>query len=179
MTKKDEQLVDEELQPIDEVAAERTSQDEAATENVAAEAVAEEDTARKRRRSKELTTLQKMKKQVAEGDDAPTGSLRFRDIVGGDFLWMLVRHHVWLIILIGLITTSYIAVRYQCQQDVIDINQLERDLVDARFQALSSSSNLTRMSRQANVIEMLRQHNDTLLKVSSTPPFIIEVTSDK
>lgn len=173
MAKKDEHIVDEELQPAEEVAAEEIAAEESATDE-AAEETSTQETPRKRKK-KELTTLQKMKKQVDEGDDAPSGSLRFRDIVGGDFLWTLVRNHVWLIILIVFITISYIAVRYQCQQDVIDINQLERDLVDAKFQALSSSSNLTRMSRQSNVIEMLRQHNDTLLKISPNPPYIIEV----
>ena len=123
----------------------------------------------------ELSTLQKMKRRASEGDEAPAASLRFRDIVGGDYLWTVVRHHIWLIILIVFITTSYIAVRYQCQQDAIDISQLEKSLVDAKFQALSSSSNLTRMCRQSNVLQMLHQMNDSLLEQPSHPPFIIEV----
>ncbi|MCR4603860.1 MAG: hypothetical protein K5683_10090 [Prevotella sp.] len=122
-----------------------------------------------------LTTLEKMKRQASEGDEAPTASLRFKDILGGDYLWALVRNQIWLIMLVVLITTAYIAVRYQCQQDAIDISQLEKSLVDAKFQALSSSSNLTRMCRQSNVVEMLKDNGDSLLHISQQPPYIIEV----
>jgi hypothetical protein len=131
-----------------------------------------------KQREAELTTLQKMKRQAKEGDEAPTGSLRFRDILGGDYLWSLVRNQIWVIILIVFITTAYVAVLYQCQQDAIDISQLEKNLVDAKFQALSSSSNLTRMCRQSSVQEMLKQNNDSLLHISQQPPYIIEVPEE-
>jgi len=128
---------------------------------------------------KELTTLEIIKQQASESDEAPAGSLRFRDILGGDYLWALVRNQVWLIMLVVFITTAYVAVRYQCQQDAIDISQLERDLVDAKFKALSSSSNLTRMCRQSSVLNMLKENQDSLLHISKRPPYIIEVISEK
>lgn len=138
-----------------------------------------EDVERTSEASENLTTtLEKIKRQARESDEAPAASLRFRDILGGDYLWALVRNQIWLIMLIVFITTAYVAVRYQCQQDAIDISQLERDLVDAKFQSLSSSSNLTRMSRQSNVLNMLKQNNDSLLHISQRPPYIIEVPEE-
>ena len=128
--------------------------------------------------SEELSTLQRMKQQASESDEAPASSLRFIDILGGDYLWTLVRNQVWLIILIAFITTAYVAIRYQCQQDAIDISQLEKDLVDAKFQVLSSSSNLTRLCRQSNLQDMLKANNDTLLHISKQPPYIIELPED-
>ena len=128
--------------------------------------------------SEELSTLQRMKQQASESDEAPASSLRFIDILGGDYLWTLVRNQVWLIILIAFITTAYVAIRYQCQQDAIDISQLEKDLVDAKFQVLSSSSNLTRLCRQSNLQDMLKANNDTMLHISKQPPYIIEVPED-
>ncbi len=119
--------------------------------------------------------LRRMKQRANEDDDAPSGSLRFRDILGGDILWSLVKHQAWLIILVVLITTAYVAVRYQCQQDAIDISRLEKKLVDAKYEALSSSSNLTRICRQGNVIDMLNRGDSTQLRTSPPPPFIIEV----
>lgn len=126
-------------------------------------------------KAKEPSALQQMKEQVSEDDDAPVGSLTLRQIVGGDYLFTLVRHHVLLILLIVLITTVYIGFRYQCQQDVIEIDRLEGELQKAKYKALSSSSNLTEMCRQSNV---LRQNQDTLLQVSDQPPFIIEVPEE-
>ena len=73
-----------------------------------------------------LSTLEKIRQQAKEGDEAPSASLRLSDILGGEFLLTFVRRQAWLIILIVLITTAYVAVRYQCQQDAIDISQLEK-----------------------------------------------------
>lgn len=126
----------------------------------------------------ELSAFQKMKRHASESDEAPAASLRFRDILGGDYLWALVRKQLWVIMLVVLITTAYIGVRYQCQQDMIDISQLEKDLIDAKFQALSSSSNLTRMCRQSNVLNLLNANGDSLLHVSQQPPYIIEVPEE-
>lgn len=122
-----------------------------------------------------MSTLQKIRRQTKEGDEAPSGSLRFTDILGGEFLLTFVRRQAWVIILVVLITTAYVAVRYQCQQDAIDISQLEKDLVNAKFEALSSSSNLTRMSRQSNVQKMLSAQDSITLEKSDQPPYIIEV----
>jgi hypothetical protein len=72
----------------------------------------------------------------------------------------------------------YIGVRYQCEQDVLEINQLEKDLVDAKYRALSSSSNLTELCRQSNVLRVLHENQDTLLHLSDQPPYIIEVPED-
>jgi hypothetical protein len=138
----------------------------------------EQDAKAEQKAEENMSTLQKMKKQVKESDDESSASLRFRDILGGDYLWALAKGHIWLIILIVFITTAYVAVRYQCQQDAIDISNLEKKLTDAKFQSLSSSSSLTRMCRQGNIIDLLRQNNDTLLVKSQLPPFIIEVTNE-
>ena len=113
--------------------------------------------------------------QTSEADEAPSGSLRLRDVLGGDFLWTLARRQIWLIILIVLIVTAYVAVRYQCQQDAIDIAQLEKDLVDAKFESLSSSSNLTRMSRQSNITILLQREDSVTLHHANQPPYIIDV----
>ncbi len=144
--------------------------DEQLKEQQAADTTAEEP------REDSLSTLEKIKQQAKESDEAPSASLRFTDILGGEFLLTFVRRQAWLIILIVLITTAYVAVRYQCQQDAIDISQLEKDLVSAKFEALSSSSNLTRMSRQSNVQRMLSiQDSITTLEKADQPPYIIEV----
>ncbi|MBP3252369.1 MAG: hypothetical protein J6M25_07000 [Prevotella sp.] len=112
---------------------------------------------------------------VSESDDAPVGSLSLRQIVGGDYLMLLVRNHAWLIVLIVLITTIYVGFRYQCQQDMIEIDQLEKNLTDAKYKALSSSSNLTELCRQSHVLQVLRANQDSLLRVSDQPPYKIEV----
>ena len=130
--------------------------------------------------TKEHLTAKLKKKidQTSEADEAPSASLRLRDVLGGDFLWTLVRRQIWLIVLIVVIVIAYVAVRYQCQQDAIDIAQLEKDLVNAKFESLSSSSNLTRMSRQSNITDLLEKNDSVMLHAANQPPFIIDVPEE-
>ena len=121
------------------------------------------------------SVLEQIRQEATEGDEAPAGSLTLRQIVGGDFLVTLLRGQIWLIVLIVLFITSYVAVRYQCQQDIIRISQLEKELKDAKFKALSSKSNLTILCRQSNIIEGLKANNDSLIKNNLQPPYRVKV----
>lgn len=129
-------------------------------------------------RDEASSALQRMKEKVSEDDTAPVGSLSLKQIVGGDYLFAVVRHHIWLIMLIVLLCTVYVGVRYQCEQDVLEIDQLEKDLVNAKYKAMSSSSNLTELCRQSNVLKVLHENADTLLMLSDQPPYIIDVDEE-
>ena len=122
--------------------------------------------------------LKRIRESASEDDEAPVGSLTLKQIVGGDYLFSLVRHHIWLIMLIVLITTVYVGVRYQCEQDVLEIDQLEKDLVNAKYKAMSSSSSLTELCRQSNVLKVLHENADTLLQFSDQPPYIVDVPEE-
>jgi hypothetical protein len=127
----------------------------------------------------ERLTLEQIKQSVSEDDDAPIGTLTLRKILGGDILSaQLVRRQVWLLLLIVLFITVYVAFRYQCQQDMLDIAQLESELVDAKYKALSSSSTLTERSRESRVLEALSFNKDSVLHVSKQPPFKIMVPEE-
>ena len=123
-----------------------------------------------------MSTLRQLKESVTEDDDAPASSLSLRTILGGDLLTAdMVRRQVWLCLLIALFLTVYVAFRYQCQQDMIDIAQLENQLTDAKFKALSSSSSLTERCRESHVLNVLRAHQDSTLHSSNQPPFKIYI----
>lgn len=167
-----------------EVATE--ADEEAASETVEAHADADVQQGKKakgkKQKEKKYSVFQRMKQEASEGDEKPSGALRLRDILGGDHLITLVRNQIGIIVLIVIIATAYVAVRYQCQQDIIAINQLESEVIDAKYKAMSSSSNLTEISRQSNVINVLRAHGDSLLQTSKQPPFNIfvpEVNEEK
>ena len=125
---------------------------------------------------KAIDKLKELKATVSEDDNVPVGTLTLRKILGGDFLSAeLVRHNIWLLVLIVFFTVVYVAIRYQCQQDLIQIDKMETRLKDAKYRALSSSSTLTERCRESQVLKMLRQNNDSLLHVSDQPPYIINV----
>ena len=69
----------------------------------------------------------------------------------------------------------YISNRYSVQKDLIEIDRLQTELSDAKYRALSSSSQLTERSRESHVLEILKTNKDSILKIPSRPPFIINV----
>lgn len=118
--------------------------------------------------------VQEIKDNVSEEDKTPAGAQTLRMILGGDILSTeMVRRQIWIFLIIMVFAVAYVAVRYQCQQDMIQIDKLNKDLKDAKYKALSSSSTLTEHCRESKVLEMLKQNKDSLLKISDQPPYII------
>lgn len=122
-------------------------------------------------------SLKEVIKEQAIEDEAPLSSkLSLRKILGGDLLnTSAIRRQVWLFLLIGFFCILYIANRYSCQKDIIEIDKLQTELNDAKYKALSSSSQLTVKSRMSNVIDLLKNNKDSALKIASQPPYIINV----
>ena len=87
----------------------------------------------------------------------------------------MVRRQIWLFVLMVVFCIAYVAIRYQCQQDMLAIDKLENELLDAKYKALSSSSTLTEKSRESHVLEALKQNRDSLLHISDQPPYIVNI----
>ena len=130
----------------------------------------------KAKEQKALSELKEIRQNVSEDDTVPVGALTLRKILGGDFLSAeLVRHNIWPLVLVVFFTVVYVAVRYQCQQDMILIDKMEGQLKDAKYKALSSSSTLTERCRESQVLKVLRESHDSLLRISDQPPYIINI----
>lgn len=122
------------------------------------------------------STFEQLKQQAHEDDDAPVGTLTLSKILGGNMLsTKMVRKQVGLLLLIALFISISVAFRYQCQQDKLEISQLEQKLEDIKYRALSSSSALTERSRESRVLDALRNNNDSTLKLSKLPPYVVNV----
>ena len=123
-------------------------------------------------------SLQEVIEKQATEDDAAliSGGLSLRKILGGDILTTsTIRHQIWLFLLIGFFLIIYTSNRYSCQQDLIKIDHLQQELQSAKYKALSSGSQLTEMSRQSNVMDMLKNNKDSMLHIASEPPYKIKV----
>lgn len=123
---------------------------------------------------KPTKSLKEMLKEKAGDDTLPRISLA--SILGGDVLSAkIVRQQVWLILLIALFMFWGIINRYSCQQSIIKIDELEKELKTAKFKALSSTSRLTEETRQTNVLQLLKNNKDSALQLPSQPPYIITI----
>ena len=129
---------------------------------------------------KEKDTTQSLRaiirEQTTEDEMPLTKNITLRKILGGDILSAdIIRKQIWLILIIVLFIVVYISNRYKCQQDLIRISNLTEQLKDAKYRALSSSSDLTQMTRESKVLEQLKNCQDSTLQIATQPPYIINV----
>lgn len=117
-----------------------------------------------------------IQEQAREDEETLTSSMTLRRILGGDFLTAgMIRKQVGVILIIVAFTIVYISNRYSCQRDLLEIDKLNKELLDAKYKALSSSSMLTEKCRESHVLEMLRNNKDSVLHIADQPPYIINV----
>ena len=128
----------------------------------------------------EVTELEKViKEQANEGDNKFSTTITLKKILGGDILNTAnMRRQIGLFVVIAIFMLFYIANRYACQKDLIEIDKLNKELKDAKYKALSSGSVITERSRESNVLEVLKSNNDSTLKIPSQPPYIINVPEE-
>ena len=117
-----------------------------------------------------------IEEQAREDEQPQSSNFTLRKILGGDILSArLLRNNIWLIITIVFFTIVYISNRYSVQKYLIDIDKLRNELDDAKYRALSSSSQLTEKTRESHILEILKTRKDSILKMSDRPPDIIDV----
>ena len=102
-----------------------------------------------------------------------------KKILGGDILTtQTMRNQIGVFLLITLFLIFYIANRYSVQKDLIEIDRLQDELQDTKYKALYSSSQLTEKSRESHVLELLKNNKDSVLKIATQPPYIINVPEE-
>lgn len=114
--------------------------------------------------------------QIHEEEQTQPANISLTKILAGDFFAaQIVRRQIGMILTIGVFAIVYISNRYSCQNMMIEIDNLQKELQDAKYKALSTSSQLTEKSRQSHVLDMLKACNDSDLHIADQPPYIINV----
>ena len=97
--------------------------------------------------------------------------LHVKDIFLGRFISNDILIRQWKrILVIVILLFIYISNRYACQQKITQIGELQKHLVDVRYEALTLSSKLMGSSRQSQV-EKLIESKGLDLHESKQPPF--------
>lgn len=126
-------------------------------------------------------SLRTIIRQQAIEDELPlTKNVTLGKILGGEMLnTQFLRQQIWAIVLITLFIIVYISNRYKCQQNLIKIDNLQSELEDAKYRALSSSSDLTQQTRESKVLERLHNDKDSTLHIPTQPPYIITIPNQE
>lgn len=92
-------------------------------------------------------------------------------ILGGGILKEdFITRHTRMIVLVVVLIFFFIGNRYTCMQKLREIDRLQQELRDVRFEALSVSSELTGNSRQSQ-IELLIEEQGIELEAAKQPPY--------
>ena len=110
-----------------------------------------------------------------------SAGLSLKTILGGDFLTSdFLRRQVPLLVLIVIFTIIYISNRYSSQQELIEIDNLKKHLVDIKYDALTLSSELTEKTRQSRIEDYVAKEDslDTekgpIIGIAINPPYKIK-----
>lgn len=136
------------------------------------------ETADDEERAPSLRTI--IRQQAIEDELPLTKNVTLGKILGGEMLnTQFLRQQIWVIVLITLFIIVYISNRYKCQQNLIKIDNLQSELEDAKYRALSSSSDLTQQTRESKVLERLHNDKDSTLHIPTQPPYIITIPNQE
>ena len=84
-----------------------------------------------------------------------------------------IRRQTRLLVLIMVLILFYIHNRYACQQQMIEIDKLKKELIDIKYDALTRSSELMERSRQSRIEEYIAT-KESDLQTSTNPPYLIK-----
>ena len=97
-----------------------------------------------------------------------------KNIIGGDIVATdFFRRQTKLLVLIMVLILFYIHNRYACQQQMIEIDKLKKELIDIKYDALTRSSELMEKSRQSRIEEYIAT-KESDLQTSTNPPYLIK-----
>ncbi len=88
-----------------------------------------------------------------------------------DGKWFFKQIPLFLLIIFGILLL--VTNRYQAQQEIIEKEELQKEVEDWRYRSLTRSSELTTMTRQSKIEERLKALGDSTLAPAKVPPFTI------
>lgn len=114
------------------------------------------------------------KQNDAPGKEKSIKRTSWKSVIGGDVLATdFFRRQTKLLVLIMTLVIFYIHNRYACQQQLIEIDRLKKELTDIKYDALTRNSELMERSRQSHIEEYISTR-ESELQTATQPPYVIK-----
>lgn len=115
------------------------------------------------------------KKLQKKGNRKASYKIFLNELLDGSFMTkdVMRRNAGLMLLMVGLIIV-YISNHYAVIMKLSEMDSLQKELTEAKYEALTRTSDLMRESRQSFVQDMLTQKG-LLLEVSKTPPYTIAI----
>ncbi len=113
------------------------------------------------------------KKLKATGNRKGSYKVFLNELLDGSFMTKdVMRRNAGLLLLVVGLTIVYISNHYAVIMRLSEIDSLQKELTEAKYEALTRTSDLMRESRQSFVQDMITQKG-LLLENSTIPPYTI------
>jgi len=101
-------------------------------------------------------------------------SSKFRDFLNGNlFTKKFFRKQILLILLIFILIIFYVDNRYYCEKQLYTIIKYEKKIKDVKYESLTISAQLMKISRQSNIVNMIKERGIDL-KLSKSPAIVLD-----
>lgn len=118
--------------------------------------------------------METIQENTVRPDKKKSRHASWKNIVGGDILATdFFRRQTKLLVLVMVLIIFYIHNRYACQQQMIEIDRLKKELTDIKYDALTRSSELMERSRQSRIEEYISTRESDL-QTATNPPYLIK-----
>lgn len=106
-------------------------------------------------------------------------SSTLRDILNGNILTKkFIQKQYLLLIMIAVLLFFYVDNRFYCETQLAREIELKKKIQDVKYESLTYSAELMELSRQSNVLRMVKERGLDL-KETITPPIVIVDTLAK
>ena len=120
-------------------------------------------------------TLEDVIEREAKEEQDTTSPFSLSRTLGGVMISRFVQRQMGVVLIIVAFLIIYISLRYMCQQKLVRINRIEKQIDMARYKATVCSSELTEKSRESSVLKRLPECGDRGLTISNEPPYLIRI----
>lgn len=120
-------------------------------------------------------TIEDVIKREAKEEQDVTSPFSLSRTLGGVIIARALQRQIGLVLLVCVFLIIYINNRYVCQKKLVEIDRMERQMVEARYKAIVCTSILTEKSRESNIMHMLKAYGDSTLTIPMDPPYLIQV----
>lgn len=120
-------------------------------------------------------TIEDVIKREAKEEQDVSSPFSLSRTLGGVIIARALQRQIGLVLLVCVFLIIYINNRYVCQKKLVEIDRMERQMVEARYKAIVCTSILTEKSRESNIMQMLKAYGDSTLTIPMDPPYLIQV----
>lgn len=95
---------------------------------------------------------------------------KIRTVLDGTLFYKgLIKNNLLFIVFLTLLSIFYIGNRYKCEDQLAQIAQLENEITDLRYEAITSSAELMSISRQSEVSRLVKKRGIPLEESVKAP----------